>query len=371
MAVSIVPDRPLEALLNAAGAAWVELPGAWGAAAPWSTPLDYGDADAESRVVLEGVGLSDLTQRGMLAVSGLDRARWLHGLCTQHIKGLQPMQGGYACHVDIKGRIQADLWALNAGEVLLLDVEPGVARPLRRVLKGFIVMEQVKLVDRSGVMGAVGVVGPQSARLLSGQAPDVAWEQLPVGHAHPAVIAGVECLVWRVGRVGGLEYQLVALREELASLWSALREAGASPVGWTALERARLRAGRPRFGAELSGEVLFNEAELQEGVSFNKGCYLGQEIIERVDARGNINRRLRTLLQAPGRPPLPVGATLRNAERRLGEVTSAAWLPELGRSVALGFLHRSDNAPGAVVQAELPSGELEEVVVSARGVLDR
>ncbi len=353
-------ENPLEGALDELGAVWGEV--------PWRTPLRFAGVD-EAEVLRRGAGCMEVSQRGTLVVSGADRARWLHGLCTQDIKGLQPMQGAYACHVDIKGRILADLGVLHTGEVLLLDLDPGVARPLRRTLKGFVVMEQVKVVDRSEVMGSVAVLGAAAPALLDRLLGGAPWGEVPLWHARAAELGEVECLVWRVARYGVPAYHLVALRSELPSLWEAVRGAGAAPVGWEAAEAARIEAGRPRFGVDLGPEVLFNEAELEDAVSFRKGCYLGQEIIERVDARGNVNRRLRALLQAPGAAPLSPGAVLRNAERRLGEITSAAWVPALGRSVALGFVHRADNAPGAVLLAERADGGTEEVTVAARGAL--
>lgn len=315
------------------------------------TAISFGDVDGELDALRRGVGLVDLSARGLLVITGEERAAWLHGLCTQDIKAMGSGQGGYACHVDIKGRIQADMRVGVFDEMILMDMEPGLAAPLRRQLKRFIVMEKVGIVDRSGESGAIGVAGPGAAALIA----ELCGEDLsglPTHHLRAVALGDEDAIVAATDQLGAPGYRIAVSRAGLGATFDRLLGAGGGacrPVGWQAVEVARVGAGLARFGPELGPEVLFNEAGLATAVSFTKGCYLGQEIVERVDARGRVGRRLMGLrLDAqPGALPEP-GSLITNEARKLGVLTSVAWVE--GRALALGFIHRDDNEPGARLQ---------------------
>jgi folate-binding protein YgfZ len=315
----------------------------------WHTALDFGDPQAEREALSQSVGLVDASARGTVVVSGPDRVAWLHGLCTQDIKGLAPWHNAYACHIDIKGRIVADFSALALDELLVLDTEPGVGRPLMRTLRRYVVMEQVKLEDRADWTGTLELFGPQAfdlcAQVFEGDALST-----QEGAAAPGFWGQVDCLLSSTWRLGVPGVRVKCPVGDLAALWEALAQAGARPCGYEAAEQVRVAHGAPRFGAELDPSVLFNEVELSGAVSFTKGCYLGQEVVERVDARGRLGRRLLGL-RAEADVPLVPGMVICNDARDLGTVTSAAtWQ---GQALGMGLVHRAANEPGTQVWVRL------------------
>jgi len=360
--------NPLRGQLEADGAVWTEVRCALGEES-YEAALDFGDVVEEHRALRESAALLDLSQRETLTLTGRDRAKWLHGLCTQQVKKLGELEGAYGCHINIKGKLLADLWVSNVGEMLVLDVEPGVGRALRRMLKGYKVSEDVTLLERSELFGSLGVVGPRAAAILTDQT-GVEVSGLASGCVALAEVAGVECMIVATPQFGPPGFRVTCLREQLPEVWGALRAREVRPAGYEAQERARLRFGRPRFGADLSEDLLFNEADLTDAVSFTKGCYLGQEVVERVDSRGSVGRRLLGLRFEDGESALPAGGTpIRNAERELGHVTSAAYLDDVGCVVALAVIHRADNAPGTVLEVGAAGASPRTAVVTERGAI--
>lgn len=355
-------DNPLLSQLNAAGAVIEERHDRVGTRSR-DVALHFGDELAERQALTQSAGLVDLSGRGLLVVSGADRVDWLHGLCTQDIKGLSHGQSAYACHVNIKGRIIADMHVGVWEDLFLIDVDPGVAPGLRRALKKYVVMEDVRVVDRSNVSGTLGVIGPEAAAVMSASGIDVS--ALAPDHLNVFDVRGVEALVATTEQFGVPGFRVTVARQDLSELWETLTKAdgqASAPrlCGSLALETTRVATGVPRFGVELDESVLFNEAELTTAVSFSKGCYLGQEVVERVDARGNVARRLLglTLKGVDGPESLPpVGSEVRNAKRKLGLLTSVAWLEELPGAVAMGFVHRADNEPGTTLEVHAPTND--------------
>lgn len=340
----------------------------------YPTPERFGALEDELRALSEGAALADLTGRAILEVSGRDRHAWLHGLCTQEIKALKPGEGAYACHIDIKGRILTDMRVSVEDERFLLDMEPGEGDRMRRAFKRFIVMEQVKVKDLTAKQAALGLVGPQAAEILHGLTGEARLLGLPVHHHLRAAFGDIAAHIAATDQLGPLGFRITCARDDAAALWALLLDAGAGavvPVGEQALEAARVRAGRPRLGHDLTDAVLFNEALLHDAVSFTKGCYLGQEIVERVDARGRVGRKLLGLRLPIDHDQLPApGATVSNTSRKLGALTSVAWLPDAGYAVALAFLHRADNAPGTqlIVRATDDGPELAAWVTERSGL---
>ncbi len=367
MDARLIVENPLAALLESRGAVMAPISNV-GGQKHTQTALSFGDEAGELEALTGGVGLLDLTARGLLVVEGADRASWLHGLCTQDIKKMPSGGGGYACHIDIKGRIVADMRVGVFEEMILLDVEPGMAASLRRLLKRFVVMERVTVADRSAQVGTLGLAGPGAAATLGRALGEELSAMAPHG-VRPGAVGDLDVLVSATDQLGGPGFRISTARESVGELFEALERAGARPCGWEAMERSRIRAGVPRFGAELGPEVLFNEAGLDTAVSFTKGCYLGQEIVERVDARGKVGRRLMGLVIEGSGVPAP-GGVIANGERALGEVTSSARVG--ARVLAMGYIHRADNAPGSRLVVRPPEGqegEVFEAVIVERGAL--
>jgi folate-binding protein YgfZ len=295
--------------------------------------------DAQYRQLREECGLLDRSARGKLIVSGGEAAEYLQGQLTNDVEALAPGEGLYAALLDRKGHLQADMRVLRTGtEEFWIDTEPDALAAARKHLEMYKIGREVAVADVTGERAILALIGPRSVEVAGTAA-------LPEHACEAATVGGVDCLV--VGVDGGID--LIAKAGEAARLRDALLAAGAVEVGPEAAEIVRIEAGRPRFGAEMSGETMPAEAGIVErAVSFTKGCYIGQEPVARLHYKGRPNRHLRGLaLSAPAAP----GTSLRLGEKEVGRIGGACVSPARG-PIALAIVRR-EAEPGA----ELAVGE--------------
>jgi folate-binding protein YgfZ len=264
----------------------------------------------------------------VLRLAGADRADWLAGMVTNDTKALARGQSCYTAIVHVKGKFIADAWVhVRADDVLLL-VPPRALAPLREHLERYVVMEDVELAVLS------------DARVVAVQGPAA---QAAVGDVWPAAFAAD-----RLGR-GGVDL-LVERAEELAALGDALSRGRIPVVGEAAWECARIEAGVPRFGADFDTDNFVQEANLQSrAVSTRKGCYVGQEVVCRLEVRGHVRKHLVSLVGDAG--ALAPGQRVLVNDADVGVVTSVARSPALGRDVALAMVKADATPVDAVVRA--------------------
>ena len=292
----------------------------------------------------------DLSARGKIKVTGEDRARLLHAMSTNHIEQLTPGTGCYAFFLSDKGRILADANILCLPDHFLLDVEPEVREKLYQHLDRYIIADDVTLEDRTGAAATIGLEGPESAAVLEragAQAPDTDYSTAPWG----------DWLVARLNSTGSPGFFIFAPIEQKTELIARLESAGAEAASAEACRVVRLEHGKPRYGEDIGERFLAQEANQPHALHFNKGCYLGQEIVERVRSRGQVHRVLMPLLLDTETPPEP-GAKLQIGETNAAEITSAAYSPALDRVVALGYVRTQHARPHTTmtldgVQAEV------------------
>jgi len=304
-----------------------------------ATPtVDYGDVRAEFHALLSGCGLYDLGWRAKVNVTGSHRVRWLNGMISNYVRDLQPGHGVYAFLLNPQGHIQADLYAFNRGESFLLDMEVALRDRILQWLKRYIIADDVQLTDISEKLTAIGLTGPESRQVIQRagisvpdldylQFADATWREIPITVLHS-------------GEEARDSWQLWIAPEHVASLWDALLNAGAKPAGTSALNLFRIARGIPQFGQDIRERDLPHETRQMRALNFSKGCYLGQEIVERIRARGAVHRQF-TAFAVDGPLPMP-GTKIVAEEKEVGEITSSAVLPlpEGDRSVALGYLRR-------------------------------
>jgi folate-binding protein YgfZ len=307
--------------------------------------------------------VTDLTGRGCLALTGSDCAGLLHGLVTNDVKSLRP---GSGCHVALltpKGKMRADLAVLRlAEEEFLLDCEPSLAAPLLAILSGYVPFSQSKMEDRTASNGVVHLEGPASAEILAtaGVAEPAA---APLSHL-TAEIEGVRVRVVRVSRAGEEGFDLQSEPDAPPRLLGLLAGHGAQQVPLEVLEAGRVEAGLARWGAELDETVLPNEAWLERtAISYNKGCYLGQETVARLKTYGHVNRHLVALLLPVGSGAV-AGDLVRAGDETVGKVTSAVDSALRGRRVALAFVKREHETPGTTLTVDSASGPAEGIVAA-------
>jgi folate-binding protein YgfZ len=312
-----------------------------------SVAADYGDPAAEERAFSDGAALVDRSARGAVLVEGPDALSFLQSLLSQDISGLADGQGAHALLLQPQGKLDCDLRALRVGDAVWLDCEFGRGDALATSLRRFKIRIKAEVEDRTGAWGCLALRGPEvAARLAAAGGPALPGEP----HAHvawaPATATRQVRTDWPGGPPGA---DLVGPVEELAGLWTALVAAGFQPAGLSAYEAARVRAGVPRQGLDMDEKTIPQEAFLElDAVSFTKGCFLGQELVCRIDSRGHVNRLLRAVrIEKAGIDTTPpAGAGIVVEDKEVGALTTVARSGD--GVVALGYVRREVEMPADV-----------------------
>ena len=313
-------------------------------------PSRFGDPAAAYRAARESAAVFDLHDRTQLVVTGSDAIDFLNNFCTAPLKSLGDGAGAEAFFPNIKGRVISHAFVFKASEAVYLAADPGQNEPLLTHLRKYKLMEDVELIDSTGAWGELLVAGPRAARVIESIIEtDIAalpmLGHLDTGEGEARVVAR------RVPLVGGEAFTIAAQTTQLDELWPRLLAAGATAAGQDVYEALRIEAGWPQTGLDLTDAHLVQEAaRTGRAVSFEKGCYLGQEPIARLDAMGHTNRELRTLRIA-GEQPLGDGVvTLDDAE--VGRVSSSAAIPGGSERVAIGLVKIKAAAIGTQVAVD-------------------
>jgi folate-binding protein YgfZ len=312
-------------------------------------PSDFGDIQAEFAALLSGCGVYDLSSRAKIVLTGSDRVRWLNGMVTNNVRDLAAGQGVYAFLLNPQGRILADIYAYNRGDSLLVDTDQSLLAKVLEIFERYIIMDDVEIANASDGLTAMGLSGPKSQ--------DVARAAgLEVPQLQPLQFVNLTLLEVPVAAVRGdneavQSFELWMAPDKTEAVSAMLVKAGARPVGTAALELLRIASGIPRYGQDIRERDLPQETEQQRALNFTKGCYIGQEIVERIRSRGNVHRKFAGFL-VDGPPP-PAGTKIQADEKDVGEITSAASLPLTGgeRPVALGYIRREVASPGKTLSA--------------------
>jgi len=315
-----------------------------------AVPLRFDGVEFEWRAARERCGVTLASFRALIAATGGDRVTFAQGMLSNDIAALKPGQGVYAAHLNQQGKVVADLRVYVQTDRVLFDVLAARADALTAALERFIIADDVELTRVEEQPPLIALIGPTShatlERALATSLPS--WSQLEHRETR---YRDEPLLVIAVSEIGGQGYLLCARPELAAPLFESVCAAGASPLGMEALNVLRVESGVPWYGIDMDEDVLVMEAGLDRAVSFTKGCYLGQEVVERVAARGHVNRKLTGLVIDGNEVPTP-GALLHAEGRDVGRVTSAVRSPALGRVVALGYVHRDFLAPGTAVSVQ-------------------
>ncbi|MGA3076490.1 MAG: glycine cleavage T C-terminal barrel domain-containing protein [Bryobacteraceae bacterium] len=272
----------------------------------------------------------DLSARGRIYATGDDRARLLHAMTTNHVQQLTPGTGCYAFFLNAQGHIQADVNLLCLEDRFLLDTEPETRERVFRHLDKYIIADDVALEDVTESMASVAVEGPQTAAVLAAVGA-------PVPDAEYAHAQWNGAIIQRVSETGAPGFRIFVPVEAKADWIARLESAGAVYATPDEARTVRLEQGKPRYGEDIFDTTLPQETRQLHAVHFTKGCYLGQEIVERIRSRGHVNRLL-VKLEVEGESPLARGTKVTAGAAEAGEVTSSAFSPGLGRVVALAYV---------------------------------
>jgi folate-binding protein YgfZ len=314
------------------------------------TPLRFSSTSAELQALVRNAGIFDLGYRAGLRATGKDRVRWLNSMITQAVKSMTPGQTEYTLVLNAQGRIQGDGEVSCFEDSLLLETDRFQMERLLPHLRRFIIMDDVRLEELDAARTAIGIAGPQTAAILEklgGSVPEP--DMFRTGR-----LAGIDVTLVRVWSPVVTKVEIRVSASQVLDLWNALTETGAIPCGTAALENLRLLEGTPLFDIDFGDKHLPQEANLLRALNFTKGCYIGQEIVERIRARATVHRSLRQFELQGETPSLDPGEKieLRAGEAAVGELTSVAQigLPGVAKTLALGMaraeaLEKSETEP--------------------------
>jgi aminomethyltransferase len=291
------------------------------------------------QALTDSAAILDLSDRGRIRVTGEDRARLLHAMTTNHVQGLKPGEGQYTFFLNAQGQIQADACILCFADHFLIDVEPQTRQSVYEHLDRFIIADDVTLEDVTEQTFALGLEGPQALRLAA---------ELGMPARHPA-FSHAEWDPYSVAAISftgapGVRVYGPALRKDDAI--GILVNSGAVVATAEDAETSRVTHFKPRYGQDITARSLPQETQQTRAVHFQKGCYLGQEIVERVRSRGHINRLLVGFTGDSDHVPA-IGTKVAYGGKEDGEVTSAVAVG--GRFYGLAVVRAQIAQPGTIV----------------------
>jgi folate-binding protein YgfZ len=316
--------------------------------------LDFGSMEAEYEALTRDVALVELAGRTKIEFVGADRVRFLNNLTTNDLRNLKPGDSIETFLTTVQGKTLSHGYVCCGNDALVYETTPDQAARLLPHFEKYRVREQVEFCDRSDDWAEIVVAGPKAKRVVS----FLFYQGIGDGHETETPPNPRPYVRHRV--FGRPDAFLVSYpRLEIAGIWLMFTADGALPCGHTAFEAARIEAGFPLYDVDISDDNLPQEVSRDaQAISFKKGCYLGQETVARIDALGHVNRTL-VQVQFTGTEVPSAGTELSAEGKPVGRVTSAAWSPRLKAPLALAYVRRGHNAPGA--RLDSPRGAAEVV----------
>jgi folate-binding protein YgfZ len=327
-----------------------------------TTAARFGDPQEEFAALSNGCGVFDLGYCARILAAGADRVRWLNGMVTNNIRDFTPGNGVYAFLLNPQGRILGDMYVFNTGESLIVETDRSQLEKIMAVFDHYIIMDDVEVSDISGKQAAIGLMGPKARATLKAAGIEIP-EMQPLQVITPRCscdCACIECTVVRGDNPQSESYEIWLTPADAYKTWQALIAGGATPVGTEALEIQRVASGIPLYGMDIRERDLPQETEQTRALNFNKGCYIGQEIVERIRSRGSVHRKFTGFLVEADAKVSP-GTKISADGKEVGEITSVAGVstPVGERAVALGYIRREIGMPGR----EVTIGEAKANVV--------
>ena len=332
-------------------------------------PDRYCDSATEYRYARESVALLDTNYRVFVELEGPDRVRYLNAILSNNIKDLEEGQGNVSLLLNPQGHILAELECYVLPDKLLVVSHALQRERTVQTLDKYLIMDDATLVDATDRVGSLALEGPQAVAIV-GHLTGFDLGAMAERAHQETTVARVSCRLIRRSNFGEVGAEFLSSRNDLPGLWQALAEAarasGGGPIGYSTLNALRLEAGIPWFSYDFDDKVIPHEAALETThLSYTKGCYTGQEIVERVRSRGHVNRR-RIGLEFSDQS-VPASATpLSAGGHEVGFVTSAALSPALSRAIGMGYVRREANSVGSML--EWPGGTAKVIELPSTAI---
>ncbi len=337
----------------------------------WDVAIQFTDAISEHQAVRNSVGIADVSYRGRYRLIGEDRTKFLNRIISNDVENLSPGQGTYTTFLTHRGKIIADFNVYILKDMIGIDTSAETRESLFDELNKYLIADDVEISDLTDETGAIAVHGPQASDCVQCVFGMSNLVGLPEYHNyfHEAdTLFNYDAVCVRTDTTGEIGYTLYTPAEALESLWEKLMCKDApfnvQPIGWNALESLRIEAGVPRYGAELTNTVIPLEAELEHAIDFEKGCYIGQEIIARMKYRGHPNRLLRgiEIEGSPASAETRQGASVFDGDKEVGWITSTTFAPTLGKPIAMAYVRMAVTEAGSRVQIETLEGKVSGTI---------
>lgn len=349
---------PLYKTHEALEATFVELHGGW------ILPSVYTNPNHENNMVRFDLGIADISYLSTLCLTGEDRAKFLHRIISNDVENLSVGEGNYATLLTNRGKIIGDLRVYILPDRIYVSTAPECEQQVYTELDKYIIADDVELSIETGNVGAIAVYGPNSTELVESVLGLDGLRKLPEHHSQYCEVDDqwVACVSSHYVKEHG--YDLYTSSDALVWLWDklAIAHEGTAYIGWEAFERLRIEAGTPRYGTELTDSIFPLEAELEHAIDFEKGCYIGQEIVARMKYRGHPNRLLRGFEIHAGEP-VPQNAPIIVDDKEVGWITSSAYSSELDKYIALGYIRMAHTEEGCPIQIQTLDGKVDGTVV--------
>jgi folate-binding protein YgfZ len=324
-------------------------------------PETFSNFEDEYRAARESVAISDTNWHAIIELSGPDRSRYLNAIVSNDVKTLGEGHGILALLLDPKGHILAELEIYALKNRLLTLSHARLRQRTIETLDKYIIMDDVTLEDVTDKVGSFAIEGPLAAKILD-KAYGIDLEEFAEFDIRSVHIDSMPCEIIRRSHFGYIGADIIAPRKSLTQLWENLLELvrlrGGLPIGMKTLESLRLEAGIPFYPADFNDTVIPHEAGVEgTHISFTKGCYTGQEIVERVRSRGQVNR-LRVKLKFSTPEPPPFATRLSADGKEVGIITSSAFSPKANTAIGMGYSRREHDGPGTTLEFDGGTAEI-------------
>ena len=308
-----------------------------------------------------GAGLLDLSSRGRILVSGSEAVMFLNGLVTNDMKTLTVSSWMPAAFANVQGRLLASVRIMHRADGFLIDTESATRETVLKLLERFTLAGDFRVEDLTSGTTLLSVQGKDAANViraaLGDEAADVARQR--VTHLKPET--DFQATIIRATHTAEDGFDLFVDADSRGQLAELLKASGAQKISSDIQETLRLEAGIPRYGIDMDGTTIVTEANLDDAVSFTKGCYLGQEIIVRIRHRGHVAKQLTGIILEQ-QVAIEHGAKVFSADdKEIGRATSATFSPKLDRTIALGYVKYDYLAPGTKVRVAEIAAEVAEL----------
>ena len=326
----------------------------------WLVPDHFGDPGAEYHAVRTAAGLFDLSDRALLQFTGADRVSFLQGMLSNDLRPLRMFDGQQATILTQQGKVIADVRVLCAMNSIYLDFWEPLKDKILAHLNRYLVADEVEINDPNDEWRMLSLQGPRAHTLLS---EVFANAELPAEPDHHAMVQydGAPICVVRADHTGRNGFDLIVQNSLLLAFSQRLEQLGAAWVGARAQNILRIEAGMPRYGVDFNEETLLLEIGLDNSYSYTKGCYLGQEVVERIRSRGHVNKKL-CGLALDGNTPANAGDAILAGDHEVGKITSSVASLALNRPIALGYIHKDFWLPGTKLSVRRESSSIDATV---------